>query len=107
MAGAFGDPGEARQSLAHAPRCGYGGLMKMTVDVHAELLARAKRHTKETGQPLRAGVEDGLRRVIDAPSRRRPALTDFRVGDPTPPGQLATRSWPVPRELIHDDAKAR
>ena len=42
--------------------------MKMTVDVHAELLARAKRHAKETGQPLRAVVEDGLRRVLDAPS---------------------------------------
>ena len=81
--------------------------MKMTVDARAESRTRAKRHAKETGPPLHAVVEDGLRNVIDAPSRRRPALPDLRVGDPTAPGQLATRSWPGPRELIHDDAKAR
>ena len=56
--------------------------MKMTVDVHAGLLARAKRHAKETGQPLRTVVEDGLCCVLDAPLRRRYALPDLRVGDP-------------------------
>ena len=29
------------------------GLMKTTVDIHDELLVRAKRHAKETGRPLR------------------------------------------------------
>ena len=81
--------------------------MKMTVDAHAEWRTRAQRHTSETGQPLRALVEDGLRRVIDAPSRRRYALPDLRVGDPGAPDPLATRSWPELRELIYDDAKAR
>lgn len=81
--------------------------MKMTVDVHAELLARAKRHAKETGQPLRAVVEDGLRRVLDAPSPRRYALPDLRVGDPGAPDPLATCSWPELRALIYGDARAR
>ena len=33
--------------------------MKTTLDIHDELLLRAKRHAKETGRPLRALVEDG------------------------------------------------
>ena len=81
--------------------------MKMTVDVHAELLAQAKRHAKKTGQPLRAVVEDGLRCVLDAPSRRRYVLPDLRVGDPGAPDPLATRSWPELRELIYGDGGAR
>ena len=81
--------------------------MKMTVDVHTELLARAKRHAKETGQPLRAVVEDGLRRVLDAPSPRRYALPDLRVGDPSAADPLATCSWPVLRELIYGSAGAQ
>ena len=95
---------EACPSLAQTPRCGYGGLMKMTVDVHAELLAQAKRHAKGIGQPLRAVVEYGLR---DAPSRRRFALPDLRVGDPGAPAPLATCSWPELRELIYGDRGAR
>ena len=35
--------------------------MKTTLDIHDELLARAKRHARATGRPLRAVVEDGLR----------------------------------------------
>ena len=81
--------------------------MKVTVDVHTELLARAKRHAKETGQPLRAVVEDGLRRVLDAPSPRRYALPDLRVGDPGAQDPLAVRSWPELRELIYGDGGAR
>ena len=81
--------------------------MKVTVDVHAELLARAKRHAKEMGQPLRAVVEDGLRRVLDAPSRRRYALPDLRVGDPGADDPLARCSWPELRELIYGDGGTR
>ena len=77
------------------------------MDVHAELLARAKRHAKATGQPLGAVVEDGLRRVLDAPSSRRYALPDLRVGDPGAPDPLATCSWPELRELIYRGAGAQ
>ena len=45
--------------------------MKTTLDIHDELLLRAKRHAKETGRPLRALVEDGLRRVLTASRRAR------------------------------------
>ena len=75
--------------------------MKTTLDIHDELLARAKRHAKETGRPLRAVVEDGLRRVIEAAPRRRYELPDLRVGDPDATDPLATYSWPELRELIY------
>ena len=38
--------------------------MKTTLDIHDELLNRAKRRAKETARPLRALVEEGLRRVL-------------------------------------------
>ena len=77
------------------------------MDVHAELLARAQRYAKEAGQPLRAVVEDGHRRVLEALPRRRYALPDLRVGDPGAPDPLATCSWPELRELIYGDGGAR
>ena len=62
---------------------GSYGVMKTTVDIHDELLARAKRHARDTGRPLRALVEDGLRRVLSSTdSGRRYKLPDMRVGDP-------------------------
>ena len=76
--------------------------MKTTLDIHDELLARAKRHARETGRPLRAVVEDGLRRVVEAPApRRRYKLPDLRVGNPDAPDPLATYSWPELREIIY------
>lgn len=57
--------------------------MKTTIDIHDALLARAKQHAKDTGQPLRAMVEDGPRRVLAVAVSRRPyRLSDLRVGDP-------------------------
>ena len=47
------------------------GEVKTTVDVHDELLLRAKRHAKETGQSLRGVIEEGLRLVLEKP--RKPA----------------------------------
>ena len=75
--------------------------MKTTLDIHDELLARAKRHAKETGRPLRTVVEDGLRQVIEAPAPRRYELPDLRVGDSDAPDPLATYSWPELRGLIY------
>ena len=82
--------------------------MKTTLDIHDELLARAKRHAKETGRPLRAVVEDGLRRVVAAAGHRRQyELPDLRVGDPNSPDPFATYSWPELRDLIYGDSGAR
>ena len=49
---------------------GHDGLvwmgMKATLEINDELFARAKRHAEETGRPLCALVEEGLRRVLSA-----------------------------------------
>ncbi|MCY3783647.1 MAG: type II toxin-antitoxin system VapB family antitoxin [Chloroflexi bacterium] len=56
--------------------------MKTTIDIQDELLARAKRHAQRTGRPLRAVVEDGLRRVLStAAPRQRYCLPDYSVGE--------------------------
>lgn len=82
--------------------------MKTTLDIHDELLARAKRHARETGRPLRALVEDGLRRVLaPAAPRTRYRLPDLRVGDPNAPDPLEGYSWPELRETIYGDPGAR
>ena len=78
--------------------------MKNTIDIHDDLLARAKRLASESGRPLRAVVEDGLRLVCDAyvpPTRY--SLPDVRRGDPDAPDPLARYSWPELRELIYGD----
>ena len=61
------------------------GDVKTTIEVHDELLKRAKRHAKETGQTLRAVVEEGLRLVMDKPPPTGYKLPDLRVGDPDGP----------------------
>lgn len=82
--------------------------MKTTIDIHDELLARAKRLAKETGQPLRAVVEDGLRLVCAAPAHtNRYSLPDLRRGDPDAPDPLANYAWPELRELIYGDSGTR
>ena len=82
--------------------------MKTTLDIHDELLARAKQHAKETGRPLRAVVEDGIRQVIDAaPTHARYELPDLRVGDPDGTDPLAGYSWSEMRELIYGGTGAQ
>ncbi len=82
--------------------------MKTTLDIHDELLLRAKRHAKETGRPLRALVEDGLRRVLAAPTpRTRYRLADLRTGEPHAPDPLEGYSWPELRDTIYGDPGAR
>ena len=82
--------------------------MKTTPDIHDELLARAKRHTKETGRPLRAVGEGSLCRVTQAAGPRlQYELPDLRVGDPNAPDPFATCSWPDVRNLIYGDSRAQ
>ena len=80
--------------------------MKTTLDIHEELLTRAKRHAKETGRPLRAVVEEGLRRVLVTAGPSHYKLPDLRVGDANAPDPLATYSWPDLRELIYGGSGA-
>ena len=87
---------------------GNVAYMKTTIDIHDELLARAKRHARESGRSLRAVVEEGLRLVLttSAPDRQY-RLADLRVGDPNAPDPLDQYSWPELRELIYGDPGTR
>ena len=76
--------------------------MKTTIEIQDELLARAKRHAKLTGRPLRAVVEEGLRQVLASPTRReRYVLPDLSVGKAGGNDPLETYSWQNLREEIY------
>ena len=76
--------------------------MKTTLDIDDDLLARARRHARETGRPPRALVEDGLRRVLaPAAPRTRYRLADLRAGDPDAPDSPEGYSWPRLRDAIY------
>jgi hypothetical protein len=80
--------------------------MKTTVDISDPLLARAKRHAQQSGKPLRALVEEGLRLVLEAQRTRvRYELPDRSVGDPGDQNPLEALSWQDLREAIYGDAK--
>ena len=65
--------------------------MKTTIDIHDELLGRAKRHAEETGQPSRVLVEDARRSVLAASAPKPPyRLLDRRVWRPD--GRRPSRS---------------
>ena len=75
--------------------------MKTTLDLSDDLLARAKRHAKKTGLPLRAIVEEGLRLVLEARPAGRYALPDRSVGRAGDPNPLENLSWQDLREEIY------
>ena len=80
-------------------------FMKTTLDIHDELLVRAKRHAKEAGKPLRAVVEEGLRNILAfSASRNKYTLPDLRVGDPDASDPLEQYSWPELRDSIYGDS---
>ncbi len=76
--------------------------MKTTIDIADALLARAKRHAQRSGVPLRAVVEEGIRRVLaaeDAPTAYQ--LPDLSVGDARHDNPLESMSWPDLRDEIY------
>lgn len=76
--------------------------MKTTLDIHDELLDRAKRHARDTGRPLRAVVEEGLRQVLqDVPPRTRYTLPDLSTGIRGGRDPLESYSWQDLREIIY------
>ena len=78
------------------------GDMKTTLEIQDELLARAKRHAKRIGRPLRAVVEDGLRTILAEPTRRgRYTMPDCSVGDPTAKDPLDGIEWRDLRSEIY------
>ena len=78
---------------------GSMGKMKTTVDVHDELLKRAKRHATGTGQTLRAVIEEGLRLVLEKPQASGYKLPDLRMGDPNGPNPFEKFTWSEMLEL--------
>lgn len=76
--------------------------MKTTLDIQDALLLRAKKLSKSTGRPLRALVEDGLRRVLDDAGRtERYRLPDRSVGRPDDPNPLEGLTWQDLRDEIY------
>ena len=76
--------------------------MKTTVDISDALLTRAKRHARKVGRPLRALIEDGLRRVLDAERAVTSyQLPDLSVGDRGGPNPLEVMSWSELRDEIY------
>ena len=87
---------------------GNMGDMKTTLDIHDELLIRAKRHAKKTGRPLRAVVEDGLRQVLAAsPSQSRYRLPDLSTGHAGAKDPLEVYSWQDLSGLIYGETETR
>lgn len=76
--------------------------MKTTIEIQDELLARAKRHAKQTGRPLRAVVEEGLRQVLTShTNQERYVLPDLSVGESGEPDPLEAYSWQDLRDEIY------
>ncbi len=80
------------------------GQMKTTIDIHDELLARAKRHAKKTGRPLRAVVEEGLRLALSQhPGTEQYVLPDRSFGGTDIRDPLGSYTWSELRDIIYDD----
>lgn len=76
--------------------------MKTTIEISGPLLARAKHHARKVGKPLRALVEEGLRRVLEAPADRGSyKLQDHSVGRAAAPNPLESYSWQDLRDEIY------
>ena len=83
-------------------------IMKTTLNIQDELLARAKRHAQRTGRPLRAVVEEGLRQVLlPAAPRQRYLLPDHSVGEAGGKDPLEAYSWQDLREVIYVETERR
>lgn len=82
--------------------------MKTTLDIQDALLERAKRHAKRVRRPLRAIVEDGLRRVLaERAAADAYVLPDASVGDPNAADPLEALTWQDLREEIYGEPSSR
>ncbi len=77
--------------------------MKTTIEIHDELLLRAKLRAKKTGRTLRSIVEEGLREVLaHEPIKNTYKMPDMSVGDPNGENPLEKYTWEELREIITD-----
>ena len=77
--------------------------MKTTVEIHDALLDRARQRARDTGQPLRAIIEDGLRELLAKPlPKKKYKMRDLSYGDPNGPNPLAKFSWEEIRDIIYE-----
>jgi hypothetical protein len=82
--------------------------VKTTLDIQDALLERAKRHAKRVRRPLRAIVEEGLRRVLAEPATSKGyVLPDASVGEPGAADPLEGLSWQDLREEIYGEPVSR
>ena len=82
--------------------------MKTTIDIQDALLERAKRHAARVHRPLRAVVEEGLRRVLSERSATDAyKLPDASIGDSKAADPLETISWQDLREEIYGEPSSR
>ena len=77
--------------------------MKTTIDIHDELLTRAIQYAKNTGRPLHAVVEEGLRQVLPALPGSRYRLPDLSEGKAGADDPLAEYSWQELRRIIYEE----
>ena len=83
--------------------------MKTTIDIHDELLQRAKRRAQRTGRTLRAVVESGLRLALEeqrTAEQQRTAKPRYRwknlsVGKPGDPNPFEKYTWEEMLEISH------
>lgn len=77
--------------------------MKTTVEIHDVLLERARLRAKETGQPLRAIIEDGLRELLAKPKpTTKYKMKDASYGNPGDPDPLRNYTWEELRDIIYE-----
>lgn len=76
--------------------------MKTTLDIHDELMLRAKTLAKHTHRSLRAVVEEGLQLVLSREEMNTTyQLPDCRVGEAGNPDPLQMFSWQDLRDEIY------
>lgn len=79
---------------------GYPYFVKTTIEIAEPLMRRAKKLAKQRGITLRALIEEGLHRVLEAPAKPKYVFKDCRVGKPGDPWPLAGMSWEQIRDEI-------
>lgn len=87
---------------------GIMGIMKTTIDIQDELLARAKQYARKSGCTLRAVVEEGLREILAGPKyQTQYRLPDLSTGNPGSSDPLESYSWQDLRDIIYGDVENR
>lgn len=77
--------------------------MKTTVEINDMLLERARHRAKETGQPLRAVIEDGLRQLLAKPlPKTRYKMKNLSYGNPDDPDPMQNLTWEEIRDIIYE-----